>query len=130
MTDQIKAPVGYMRPPEYSRFNKGQSGNPKGRPKKPEDVHVVLQRVLRRKVRPKGADRQMPISEALIRKLRELAISGDRRALDLQRSILDEARATEAKRHDPEKKRKDLVKRIRRKLAEEQAEGAADDRDV
>ncbi len=25
--------VGYARPPQYTRFRKGQSGNPKGRPK-------------------------------------------------------------------------------------------------
>jgi Family of unknown function (DUF5681) len=27
-------PVGYKRPPVHSRFQKGQSGNPRGRPKK------------------------------------------------------------------------------------------------
>lgn len=26
-------PIGYKRPPEWGRFQKGQSGNPKGRPK-------------------------------------------------------------------------------------------------
>lgn len=33
----------------------------------------------------------MPIREALIRRLRELALAGDRRALDMQRRILAEA---------------------------------------
>jgi len=80
MSDQAKTPVGYMNPPEHTRFKKGKSGNPKGRPKKQEDIFTLLQRVLKRKVRPKGSDRQIHISEALIRKLRELALSGDRRA--------------------------------------------------
>ena len=123
MTDQTQTPVGYMSPPEHSRFKKGQSGNPKGRPKKPDDIYTHLQRVLKRKIKPKGADRQMPISEALIRKLRELALSGDRRALALQRKILDDAAVAEARRFDPEAKKKEILDRIRRVDAKRKAEG-------
>ncbi|MCE8511904.1 hypothetical protein KBY22_04325 [Ruegeria pomeroyi] len=128
MTDQTKTPVGYMSPPEHSRFKKGQSGNPKGRPKKPDDIYSHLQRVLKRQVKPKGADRQMPISEALIRKLRELALSGDRRALALQRKILDEASVAEARRFDPEAKKKAILDRIRRVDAKLKDEGGNDAR--
>lgn len=48
----------------------------------------------------------MPVSEALIRKLRELALSGDRRALDLQRRILEEAGENQTKFRDPEEKKR------------------------
>lgn len=85
MTDQTKNPVGYMSPPEHSRFKKGHSGNPKGRLKKPDDIYLHLKRVQKRQCKPKGVDRQMPISESLTPKLRELALSGDRRKLALQR---------------------------------------------
>jgi len=91
MSDQNTPQVGFGCPPAKHRFKKGQSGNRKGRPKKKHDIYTLLQRVLKRKVRMKGAERQMQISEALIRKLRELALSGDRRAIDLQRRILEEA---------------------------------------
>jgi len=33
MPNDDKYPVGYKRPPKSSRWKKGQSGNPKGRPK-------------------------------------------------------------------------------------------------
>lgn len=114
MTDQTKNPVGYMSPPEHSRFKKGRSGNPKGRPKKPDDIYTHLQRVLKRKVKPNGADRKMPISEALIRKLRELALSGDKRALALQRKIIDEAAVAEARRFDPEEEKRQFLEGLRR----------------
>ena len=102
MSDQNTPQVGFARPPAKHRFKKGQSGNRKGRPKMKYDIYTLLQRVLKRKVRLKGADRQMQVSEALIRKLRELALSGDRRAISLQRRILEEAGVNQTERHDPE----------------------------
>lgn len=114
MTDQSKHPVGYMNPPEHTRFKKGKSGNQKGRPKKPDDIYTLLQRVLKRKIKVKGADRQMPIREALIRKLKEQALSGDQRAISLQRRILEEAGVNEPERFDPEEKRQRILDGFRR----------------
>ena len=91
MTERKTNDVGYMNPPEHTRFKKGQSGNPRGRPRKRDDLNTVLQRVLNRKVRVKDNDRKLPIREALIWKLRELALQGDKQALALQRRIIDEA---------------------------------------
>lgn len=73
MTNDKTTNVGYMSPPEHTRFKKGKSGNPRGRPRKQEDLNNLLNRVLKRKVRVKDNDRKMPIREALIWKLRELA---------------------------------------------------------
>ena len=87
MSDQNKHPVGYCSPPLHSRFQKGQSGNPNGRPKRPETPYTVLQKVLKRKVAVKGENRKIRIDEALIRRLRDLALSGDRRAITLHRKI-------------------------------------------
>ncbi len=91
MTERKTSDVGYMNPPEHTRFKKGKSGNPRGRPRKREDLNTVLQRVLNRKVRVKDNDRKIPIRDALIWKLRELALQGDKQALALQRRIIDEA---------------------------------------
>lgn len=114
MKDQVNKSVGYMSPPNHTRFKKGKSGNPRGRPKKKDDVFTLLQRVLKRKVRVTGADRQIPIREALIRKLRELALSGDPRAINLQRRILDEAGVNEAKKFDPEEKKRRVLDALSR----------------
>jgi uncharacterized protein DUF5681 len=91
MSDQSERRVGFASPPQHSRFKKGKSGNPRGRPKKQTDLWTLLGRVLNRKVKLQGSDQQILIREALIRRLRDLALSGDRRALDLQRRIMDEA---------------------------------------
>ncbi len=114
MSDEAKHPVGYMSPPEHTRFKKGKSGNPRGRPKKKEDIYTLLQRVLKRKVRVSSADQQMPIREALIRKLRELALSGDARAISLQRRILDEAGVNQTEHFDPEEKKRRVLDALSR----------------
>lgn len=101
MTDQPEYPVGYASPPVGSRFEKGKSGNPRGRPRKRDDVWTLLSRVLNRKVKLRGSERQMPIREALIRRLRELALTGERRALSLQRRILEEAGCGEEEQYVP-----------------------------
>ncbi len=91
MTERKTSDVGYMNPPEHTRYKKGKSGNPRGRPRKREDLNTVLQRVLNRKVRVKDNDQKLPIRDALIWKVRELALQGDKQALALQRRIIDEA---------------------------------------
>jgi hypothetical protein len=45
-----KSQVGYCSPPEATRFQKGVSGNPRGRPKGSLNVATVLTRTLRQKV--------------------------------------------------------------------------------
>ena len=110
MTKDTQHPVGYCSPPEHSRFKKGKSGNPRGRPKKPEDIYTVLNRALSRKMTVQGVERKIPMREALIRKLRDLALSGDRRALDLQRRILEEAGASRVDRNDLEEIRYSVLR--------------------
>ena len=114
MTDEKTPKVGYMNPPEHTQFKKGKSGNPRGRPRKREDLNTVLHRVLNRKVRVKDNEQKLPIRDALIWKLRDLALQGDKQAMALQRRIIDESGITDPNAYSPEEKKKKILRALKR----------------
>ena len=114
MTTEAPPKVGYMNPPHHTRFKKGKSGNPRGRPRKREDLNTVLHRVLNRKVRTKDDDQTMPIRDALMWKLRDLALQGDKQAIALQQRIIEEAGIADPNAHSPEEKARLVLRNIRR----------------
>lgn len=72
------AAVGYKRPPPSTRFNKGQSGNPRGRPKNrkralPYD-HVLGQMVT---IREDGREKRVTAAEAFLLQLTKRGLEGD-----------------------------------------------------
>jgi hypothetical protein len=74
--------VGYARPPVHSRFKKGQSGNPKGRPRGSRSVATILHKILGEKVSVREGDKVWLISkmEAIVRGLSLKALKGDQKA--------------------------------------------------
>jgi hypothetical protein len=74
--------VGYGRPPLATRFKKGKSRNPKGRPKDRRNVGTIFQDALLRHVRIREGDRvrSMPKIEAVIEVNLNKALKGDPRA--------------------------------------------------
>ncbi len=80
--DQKGYEVGYGKPPLASRFQKGRSGNPRGRPKGARGVRVLLEEALARQITISEAGRTSRVSksEALILSLVTKAIKGDIRA--------------------------------------------------
>lgn len=54
MTRQRKSPgeyaVGYGKPPEATRFKKGQSGNPRGRAKGKPDIKSILEAMVQQQL--------------------------------------------------------------------------------
>jgi len=94
--EQGDGQVGYGRPPKTTRFKKGQSGNPKGRPKGSLNVATVLIKTLSEKVviNENGQRKTVTKFEAALKQLVNKALGSDIRALRL---LLDLARDAEAK---------------------------------
>jgi len=84
--------VGYRKPPEHTRFKKGQSGNPGGRPKGSKSIHKLLDDVLSSTVHITEAGEVKTIQqrEALFKALVAKAIRGDMRASSLVINIEQE----------------------------------------
>ena len=85
--------VGYCNPPEHTRFQKGQSGNPQGRPKGTLNMATVLERTLREKVVINENGRRKTITklEAAIKQLMNKAASGELKALQLLAALVRSA---------------------------------------
>lgn len=77
--DKTDYEVGYGKPPKATRFQKGQSGNPKGRPKEARGFRASLQRELEAPVRIREGDREVRISkgEAVAKRVVEKSLKGD-----------------------------------------------------
>lgn len=77
--------VGYRKPPKTRQFKKGQSGNPKGRPKAKtvSDMTPIMEAILAESVQilENGQLRTISNLEAIWRARIKRALSGDRRAI-------------------------------------------------
>jgi hypothetical protein len=75
--------VGYKKPPRHSRFQPGQSGNPRGRQKGVRNLAIDVKRTLGVPVRlnHQGKARRVSSQEAALLRLREKALMGDARSL-------------------------------------------------
>jgi hypothetical protein len=75
--------IGYGKPPKHTQFKKGQSGNPKGRPKKPKNLPALILKLFGEKIVVKSSGRRHSMTklEALLVQLINKALSGDMKAL-------------------------------------------------
>lgn len=76
--------VGKGKPPKSFRFKRGQSGNPKGRPKGKRNLATEIEEILTAQVpiSENGRKRKVTSRMAALMKLRKKALEGDGRALD------------------------------------------------
>jgi hypothetical protein len=81
--DETPYRVGYGRPPLETRFKPNQSGNPKGRPRRPLSFDAVVEKVLEEKVEIREGDRILRMSnrQALVRTAVRRALNGDPKLL-------------------------------------------------
>ena len=82
---------GYCKPPKHSQFKPGQSGNPKGRPKKTKDVQKLIERELDKsiKITEQGESKRVTVREAFVRTLINGALNGDRDARRLLLAVME-----------------------------------------
>lgn len=82
--EKPKYEVGYGKPPVHSRFQKGQSGNPKGRKKGSKNLDTLVLELLDERIAVNTPEGRRHVSrvEVLLRKLIELAGKGNARAID------------------------------------------------
>ena len=77
--------VGYGKPPVHSRFPKGKSGNPNGRPWAYKNMSALLNEVLSQciTVSEGGKRKRMPKRKAMLTQLVNKALSGEVRSIRL-----------------------------------------------
>jgi hypothetical protein len=77
--------VGYGKPPKHSRFQKGRSGNPKGRPKGSKGFAAIVRRELEAlvEVRQNGRVEKISKRQVIIKQMVNKAAAGNQRATEL-----------------------------------------------
>ena len=83
MSDQEEWQVGYRKPPQQSRFKKGQSGNPRGRPKGRKNYRDRFHDIINEKVvvNENGLRRKLPKFDVAVRQAINKAAGGDYRSI-------------------------------------------------
>ena len=137
-TDEYE--VGYAKPPRHAGFQKGRSGNPKGRPKGSKNFATLVSEALDEKVSltEDGRRRRITKRELVIKQLVNKSASADLRAIkqltDIVQGVERRAGASPAPPSPPAftaadeeviaELRKRMERDIRAKIAAEQTQAA------
>ncbi|QFS83767.1 hypothetical protein FIU97_13395 [Roseivivax sp. THAF40] len=97
MSKKTEYDVGYGKPPQHTRFKKGRSGNPDGRPKAARNFATDLEAVLNERIQitENGKPKSVSSQVAALKRLKAEALKGNARALD---RLLDLAAAHSAEK--------------------------------
>ncbi len=81
--DKDNYDVGYGKPPKSGQFQKGKSGNPRGRPKGARGLKTDLKAELGERVTitENGRSRKLTKQQLMVKQLTAKAVKGDMRAI-------------------------------------------------
>jgi hypothetical protein len=90
--DERDYQVGYGKPPRYSQFKRGQSGNPRGRPAGSKNLGTLVSEALNEPVIvvENGGRRKISKREAIIKQLVNRSAKADWRAIKILLDIVRE----------------------------------------
>lgn len=97
--------VGYGRPPKATRFKPGQSGNPKGRKRKPKSAKAQMHSALSRKIdiTEGGQTKRLTLQEVMLRNIANKAAKGDLRAANFVLGLINSDAAAQSDKIDETK---------------------------
>lgn len=75
--------IGKGKPPKSTQWKRGQSGNPKGRPKGTKNLLTIFHEALEQKlqIEEKGRTRTITAREGIVRRVVNQALKGDIKAM-------------------------------------------------
>ena len=90
--EQREYEIGYGRPPRYTRFQRGRSGNPNGRPKGAQNLATLLSEALNEKVTVAENGRRRKISkrQAIITQLVNRSAQADLKATQILLPVMQD----------------------------------------
>ena len=129
--------VGYGQPPKQTRFQKGRSGNPRGRPKGALNMATVLTRTLQEPVviTEHGQRKTITKFEATVKQLVNKSASGEARAMAQLFAVVQVVESQQVDAHNPatqplpeadQQVRARMLRRLTRQAQEEGAPHGSD----
>lgn len=103
MADEDDYEVGFGKPPKHTQFQKGRSGNPKGRPKGSKSIPQLVREIFDEKVIVKGPGGQRSITKlaAGLTQLANKAASGDLKAIQQAIQLREKSQEQEVFNNPP-----------------------------
>lgn len=126
MAERRDYEIGYGKPPTASRFQKGQSGNPKGRRKGSLNAATMMRQLVMERVSvvENGREKAMSMLEFMLRQMVRKGAKGDLKSTQLVLRLVEQGVASEAEEVEDENDDL-LIQSALLKMRQEMIQGAA-----